>query len=101
LEPDIKPTPAIDSPEYRTPQIAATRHSPHLQYVTTCKGAVARNYGPTTALAEEVGSTSFSEEKEAKRLYESGPGALASHSPYPRVIKVFCAAFFQKSGCLP
>jgi hypothetical protein len=52
---------------------------------------------------KEKGSASFSEEKEpaagaAKRLLDARSGALDRQRPRPRVIRVFCAAFFQKSG---
>jgi hypothetical protein len=45
-------------------------------------------------------SASFSEEKEAKKLLEAGLWALAVQCPWPNISKVFCAAFFQKSGYL-
>jgi hypothetical protein len=36
--------------------------------------------------------------REAKNFVGSGPRAL--QNPGARLAKVFCAAFFQKSGCL-
>jgi hypothetical protein len=46
----------------------------------------------------EKRSASFSEEKEAKRLLLIH--AVALETPGSKVTKVFCAAFFQKSGFL-
>jgi hypothetical protein len=46
------------------------------------------------------GSTSFCEQKEAKKLFYSGLGALARPPAMAQIKGVFCAAFFQKSGCL-
>jgi hypothetical protein len=42
-------------------------------------------------------SGSFSEEKEPKRLFYAGPGALCRQRPRSRIIKVFCALFFKKA----
>jgi hypothetical protein len=42
------------------------------------------------------GSTSFCEQKEAKKLYESGPRALSVTMPMTQHNKNFCAAFFKK-----
>jgi hypothetical protein len=39
---------------------------------------------------------SFSEEKEAKRLFYSGPGALASSQPMPPNKRSFLVLFFKK-----
>jgi hypothetical protein len=49
-------------------------------------------------MREKKESSSFSEEKEPKRLLDSVP--QRAHHPGSKVIKVFCAAFLQKSGCL-
>jgi hypothetical protein len=43
-------------------------------------------------------SASFSEEKEAKRLFLIGASGVSTARV--QVKKVFCAAFFQKSGFL-
>jgi hypothetical protein len=41
-------------------------------------------------------STSFSEEKEAKRLFYPGAWAFASSRPWPRTAEVFCFFFSKK-----
>jgi hypothetical protein len=43
---------------------------------------------------------SFSEEKEAKRLFYAGSWALGSSSLCPSVVEVFWF-FFSKKNCLP
>jgi hypothetical protein len=47
-------------------------------------------------LNQQSVSTSFSEEKEAKRLWESAPWALAYPTPMAQIQRSFCAAFFKK-----
>src|ERR1700723_2216436 len=48
---------------------------------------------------KEKGSTTFCEQKVAKKRCYFGP--VPFHRHRPKVIKVFCAVFFQKSGRFP
>jgi hypothetical protein len=42
------------------------------------------------------GSTSFCEQKEAKKLYYAGPEAVSATTPMPQRSKNFCTAFFKE-----
>jgi hypothetical protein len=45
---------------------------------------------------EVMGKTSFCEQKEAKKLYDSGLWALSPTQPMTQRKRSFCAAFFKK-----
>jgi hypothetical protein len=42
------------------------------------------------------GKASFCEQKEAKKLFYAGPGALSRTKPQAQHKRSFCAAFFKK-----
>jgi hypothetical protein len=42
----------------------------------------------------------FVNKKKQKDFFTLGLGRWRDHRPWPRLKEVFCAAFFQKSGCL-
>jgi hypothetical protein len=47
-------------------------------------------------IKESKGSTSFCEQKEAKKLFYAGLGAASATTPMAQHNKNFCAAFFKK-----
>jgi hypothetical protein len=61
-------------------------------------GGIDRIFARPRELHGNKESTSFSEEKEAKRLFYAPPGALARSSPCSESKEVFCF-FFSKKKC--